>query len=160
MKKILLSLSSIAAVAAIVAVGSTGAWWSDTAESSENTFHSGSMNLKLANMPGEPYGGQWHDEVKQTWDYEDMTPGGETFGDSLRVSNQGSTPADWLKFDTTVESSNSDGDLPMSNVLRITEFSYAGESLLEDGAGANLGDYERPNKEDCDVVVDSSTKLG
>jgi predicted ribosomally synthesized peptide with SipW-like signal peptide len=151
-KKILLSLMVIGVVAAIVA-GTTGAWWTDQAKSTNTSFHSGNMKLQLANSDanGNPAGG-WHDNVSQTWDYDEMVPDGDPVGTSLWLRNSGSTPADWLKITATTNPNDKDKD--MDKHMRITQLAYAGESLLTGGAGADLSGYEEPVISDCDLIVD------
>ncbi len=146
-KKILISLSVIGLVAGIT-LGTTGAWWTDTATSSNTSFHSGTFALQLANVGGS----SWEDDVvEQTWDYQNMIPGGDSMGDSLRLRNNGSTPADWLKFTASTAPSVDD----MDKVMRITKLAYAEENLLTGGAGADLSSYEAPATADCDVIVNS-----
>lgn len=149
-KKILMSLVVIGVVAAIVA-GTTGAWWTDEAKSTNTSFHSGNMDLQLANSggDGQPAGG-WHDDVTQTWDYQNMVPAGASVGSSLWLRNNGDTPADWLKFETETDPS----PVTMNEVMRITKLAYAGKTLLENGAGADLSGYEGPEIGKCDLIVD------
>lgn len=147
MKKIIISLVVIGVVAGIT-LGITGAWWTDKGTSTNQSFVSGTMDLKLANADanGNPTGG-WQDDVTQTWDYENMVPGGEKYGDPLWLKNVGSTPADWLKF----ESVTNPVPVTMNEVMRITELSYAGEGLLTGGAGADLDSYVAPTN--CTVTT-------
>jgi len=145
-KKIILSLAIIGVVVAIV-VGTTGAWWTDEATSTNTSFQSGDFDLHLSND-----GTSWHQNVSQTWDYEDMSPGGDKFGDLLYLRNGGSVAADYLMFES--ETDSSDGNL--SNVMRITKLEYNGKSLLEGGAGATIPEYEGPAVEDCEVYVTSN----
>ena len=153
MKKIIISLAIIGVVAAI-SLGVTGAWWTDSATSTNTSFHSGTMNLQLANSgsDGQPAGGWKNDEVTQTWDYNDMAPGGKVVGGNLWLQNNGSIPADWLKF-TTKTTSDKDA---LDKVMRITKLDYAGKSLLTGSAGADLSDYTAPAVESCDVIVDNN----
>jgi len=151
MKKILISLAIIGVVAGIT-LGITGAWWTDQGTSTNQSFHSGTMDLKLANADadGNPTGG-WLDDVTQTWKYDNMVPVGEKYGDPLWLKNVGSTPADWLKF----ESVTNPDPVTMNEVMRITQLDYKGESLLTGGAGADLSSYEPPAK--CDITVHPGT---
>ncbi len=91
------------------------------------------MNLQLANSDsdGQPADGWKNDEVTQTWDYNDMAPGGKVVGGNLWLQNNGSIPADWLKFTTKTTSDRTD----LAKVMRITKLDYAGQSLLTGGAG-------------------------
>lgn len=141
-KKILISISIIG-LAAVFAVGGTGAWWNDTAQSTANTFEAGNMNLKLSNGNG------WEESVTTTWDYDSMTPGGDSVGTNLRLQNQGNTSANYLKI--SASTTPEDGGTNMDKHMRITKLAYAGESLLEGGAGADLDSYEAP--ENCDIEV-------
>ena len=85
-KKILLSLSIIVAVVAIV-VGETRAYFSDSATSTSNSFHSGTLDLKLANSEGS-----YSDSITGSFDASDMAPGvTETIG-IVYLKNAGSVP--------------------------------------------------------------------
>jgi len=134
MNKIVISLAIIGVVAGI-SFGITGAWWTDQATSANTSFSSGTMDLQLYGYKLNGNGDKaWRDNVGQTWDYEDMVPGGDPVGDYLWLRNNGSTPADWLKFDSVTNPSPG----TMNEVMRITKLSYAGKSLLTDGASTDV----------------------
>lgn len=139
-RKILLPLIIIAATLGVV--GYTGAWWSDSATSTNTSFSAGMLDLTLSND-----GSSWADSVSQTWDITNLSPGGDSYEDSLYLRNEGSITPDWLKFATQTHATPGS----MDNVLRVTKLDYAGENLLEDGAGAHLNEYEAP--ENCDTEV-------
>jgi len=145
MKKILLSLAIIGIVAGVT-LGMTGAWWTDQGQSTNQSFHSGSLNLRLSNN-----GTSWSDSVTNTWNVSSMTPGGTPYVSTLYMKNAGSVDADYLKF-TLKTTPNPSG---MDKVMRITELKYKGESLLTGGAGANLNDYVAPTN--CTIYVNPGT---
>lgn len=93
MKRILISLLIIGAIVAAVA-GSTLAYFSDTRESVNNTFTTGTLTLQIANA-GQPYG----NEAQATW----VSPGGwapgETFTATVYLRNTGSVDAKYLGID-------------------------------------------------------------
>ena len=124
MKKILISLAIIGIVAGAT-LGITGAWWSDQGVSANQSFHAGSLNLRLSNN-----GSNWGDDVTNTWDVSSMAPGDTPYVSSLYMKNNASINADYLKF-TLKNNPNPAG---MDKVMRITELSYAGKNLLTGGA--------------------------
>ena len=142
MKKIIISLVIIG-VAAGITLGITGAWWTDKGVSKNQSFVSGSLNLRLSNSPTSGYG----DDVSNTWSVDKMVPGGTPYVSTLYMKNTGSVDADYLKF--TLK--NTPDPAGMDGVMRITELSYAGESLLTGGAGADLDSYVAPTN--CDLYV-------
>ncbi len=157
MKKILISLAIIGLVGVTV-VGLTGAWWSDTGTSHNTSFSTGSMELQLkgCNVNAENCDA-WRDVVYQTWDYENMIPGGDPVGDSLFMRNNGNTPADWLKIDTTT----APGVPGMDKSMRITELSYNEKTLLTEGAGhefyTDFEPYVQPTN--CDIYVPANGNI-
>jgi len=143
MKKIIISLAIIGVVAGIT-LGITGAWWTDQGVSENQSFVSGSLNLRLSNTGTS---GSWSDNVSQTWSIDKMTPGGTPYVSTLYMKNNGSVNADYLKFALK----NYPDPVGMDRVMRITQLDYAGESLLTGGAGADLSGYVAPTN--CTVVV-------
>lgn len=79
MNKIAKSLAMIALVGA-VALTMTGAFYSDEGESTGNTFSSGNMDLQLANLWSNDALGE---NVTQTWDTDNMEPGGTPYNRPL-----------------------------------------------------------------------------
>ncbi|MFH1990535.1 MAG: hypothetical protein ABIJ19_01635 [Patescibacteria group bacterium] len=146
MKKILISLAIIG-VAAGITFGITGAWWTDQGTSTNQSFHSGSLNLGLANSDAN-----YTDNVSNTWNVQNMAPGGTPYESSLYMKNFGSINADYLKF-TLVNTPIPAG---MDKVMRITKLEYAGKNLLTGGAGVDLSTYVAPTN--CTVTV-SGTKI-
>ena len=146
MKKIIISLAIIGVVAGIT-LGITGAWWTDKGVSKNQSFHSGTLNLKLSNSPTSGY----TDNVLNTWNVNDMAPGGTPYESTLYIKNVGSVNADWLKFAVT---NYNPPDLSMDKRMRITKLEYAGKSLLTGGAGADLSSYVAP--QNCDITVDGT----
>jgi len=148
-KKILISLAVIGIVAGIT-LGITSAFWTDEGVSENQSFVSGSLNLRLSN---DGTSGTWGDNVSQTWSVDKMVPGGTPYVSTLYMKNNGSVNADYLKF--TLETTPSPAG--MDKVMRITELKYKGESLLTGGAGADLDGYVAPT--DCTVTLSGSDRL-
>ncbi|MDO8340977.1 MAG: TasA family protein [Candidatus Woesebacteria bacterium] len=88
MKKILLSLAMIAVVSS-TAVGATKAYFSDDGTSFNNTFSSGTLDLKLADSDEG-----WSDNVSGTWNSPANWKPGDEVRQTIRLYNTGSTPAD------------------------------------------------------------------
>ena len=146
MRKILISLAIIGIVAGVT-LGITGAWWTDKAVSKNQSFHSGTLDLKLSNDNST-----YANTVYNTWNVDKMAPGGTPYESTLYIKNVGSVNADWLKF--AVKNYNPSG-LAMDKVMRITKLEYAGKSLLTGGAGADLDSYVAPTT--CDITVHPGT---
>ena len=145
MKKIVISLAIIGVVAGIT-LGITGAWWTDQGVSKNQSFKSGTLDLKLSNDNTNYY-----QDVNQTWNVDKMAPGGTPYESTLYLKNVGSVNADYLKF-TLVNNPNPAG---MDGVMRITKLEYAGKNLLTGGAGTDLNRYEAPAN--CDINVNPGT---
>jgi len=141
MKKIAISLAIIGIVTGIT-LGITGAWWTDQGVSQNQSFVSGNLNLRLSNN-----GTDWSDNVTQTWNVQNMTPGGTPYVSTLYMKNNGSVNADYLKL--TLK--NYPDPAGMDKRMRITQLDYAGESLLTGGAGADLDSYVAPTN--CTVTT-------
>jgi len=127
MKKILLSLAIIGIVGGIT-LGITGAFWTDQGVSANQSFHSGTLDLRLSNSANSGYG----DDVINTWSIDKMTPGGAAYESILYMKNKGSVNADYLDF--TVQ--NKPSIVGMDKQMKITKLTYAGEDLLANEVGA------------------------
>jgi len=147
MKKIIVSLAIIGIVAGVT-LGVTGAWWTDQGVSKNQSFHSGTLSLKLSNSST----GDYRDNVWNTWNVDDMTPGGTPYESTLYIKNTGSVNTDWLKFAVT---NHNPSGLSMDKRMRITKLEYAGKSLLTGGAGTDLDGYVAPTN--CDINVNPGT---
>jgi len=147
MKKILISLAIIGIVAGAT-LGITGAWWSDQATSANASFNSGNVDLKLWGDQQNGAGGvNWWDNVKQTWDTENMSPGGKVLSATLPMKNFGTINSDHMDFAIA----NTSSEAGMDKFMRITKLTYDGKSLLEGGAGAVIPDYVAPMN--CNLSV-------
>ena len=73
MRKILISLAIIGIVAGVT-LGITGAWWTDKAVSKNQSFHSGTLDLKLSNDNST-----YANTVYNTWNVDKMAPGGTPY---------------------------------------------------------------------------------
>ena len=92
MLSIIKSLMMIAVVAAI-AIGSTKAVWSDSGQSTGNTFQAGTLDLKLSDDNQTDL-----DTVTVTWAGSGMLPGGSGATATLNLKNVGSPAADHVHF--------------------------------------------------------------
>lgn len=93
MKKVLFSLLLIGMVAAVSGAG-TLAYFSDTEMSSDNTFTSGEIDLKLSNDNNNYYNG-----VTYTWETPSNWAPGETYTDTIYLKNAGNTDGMLLLID-------------------------------------------------------------
>jgi len=130
MKKIILSFITVLSVVSIAA-GTTLALWSDSGQSSGNTFAAGTLDLKLSDTNETNT-----DNVTVTWSGSAMTPGGSTVTGNLLVRNIGNPAADHVHFtvgNTITEASSGVGTSsasPMDRNLQITALSFDGSSVL------------------------------
>lgn len=104
MKRILLSILTITLVVGI-AVGATRAYYSDSATSTSNSFHSGTLNLKLKNDGGSSYS----DSVTGTFDASDMVPGGPTVTGKVWLKNEGTVGANHVRITSVVNTPSDNG---------------------------------------------------
>jgi len=113
MKKILMSVLVIALVAVAVA-GATGAWFSDTEESTGNTFTAGTMDLNIESGPG----------ATSPVTFVDMAPGDVVSG-TVAVKNIGSLNGT-LYGRTTYVNADADpnpfGNCNLAEVLDVTSW--------------------------------------
>lgn len=130
MLNIFKSLMMIAVVAA-VAVGSTKAVWSDSGQSTGNTFLAGTLDLKLSDDDEADL-----DTVALTWAGDDMLPGGTGATATLNLKNVGSPAADHVHFSvanniTEDESlAGADDSDPITNHMQVTSLTYDGTNIL------------------------------
>ena len=147
MKKIVISLAVIA-IAAGATLGITGAWWSDQATSVNASFKAGNIDLQFKGIKVNGTGSvEWRNDVGQTWDTTNMSPGGDVLSAALPMKNVGTINSDHMDFAIA----NTSSEAGMDKFMRITKLTYDGESLLEGGAGADLSDYVAPTN--CTVVT-------
>jgi predicted ribosomally synthesized peptide with SipW-like signal peptide len=159
MKKILISLAIIGVVAGIT-LGITGAWWSDQAVSSNASFTSGNVDLKLANSYSNA---ALQDAVNETWNVDKMAPGGPSYESTLYMKNVGSVNTDHMDFavvNTPSNCQNPGSCWALDDHMRITKLEYGlygqeTKSLLKGGAGVDLSDYVAPTN--CTVNVSGTT---
>lgn len=121
-RKILTSLVSIGAVLSLVG-GATFAFFSDSGTSSNNTFSSGNLNMKLSDTDDIV-----QDNVTGTWGLNSAP--GDTFTGDLNIRNTGSVAANHveLKFTNTVTDALSGpgtvSTTPMDRVIEITTLGW------------------------------------
>ena len=145
--KIITSLLAIVAVGA-AAIGGTYAWFSSQQSSTGNTFSSGSVALKLANINSA----NWEDTVAATWDFTNMAPGGAPQESTLRLENQGTVKTE--SIDLSLAKAD-DGGSGIEKQLRITKLTLDGVNVLKGGAGADQSNYAKPTV--CDYNVNTGT---
>jgi len=134
-RRILASLLVIAVVAGLVGA-STFAYFSDTGESTENTFTAGTLVLELANE-----GGSWGEGVTATWaSPEGWAPGDEVTA-TIWLRNVGSVDGqvvygDWANPDCG-EGAN------LFNVIEVTEFKDSLDDFTADFVATFAGVYDQ-----------------
>jgi predicted ribosomally synthesized peptide with SipW-like signal peptide len=124
-KKILFTVMAV--VLCIGLVGGAFAYFSDTEESTGNTFTAGTLDLKLND--GDP--DEWDDGASATWVSPDGWAPGDTVDATLRMTNQGSTGSTFLYLKPTLleESDNGyndpEGESSANNIadyINVTNF--------------------------------------
>jgi len=130
------------AMVAGVTIGITGAWWSDDATSVNASFNSGTIDLQFQGKKVDGTGSStvWRNDVGQTWDTTNMSPGGAGLSATLPMKNVGSTDSNHMDFAIA----NTPSETGMDKYMRITKLTYDGKSLLEGGAGAVIPEYVAP----------------
>ena len=106
MKNIIKSLAIIAAVAAVT-VGESIAYFSDTATSTGNSFHSGTLDLKLNNSNDES---TYSDSITKTFNVSNMAPGVTETTGTVHLKNTGSVSAAHVSI-VKVENTPSDNGI-------------------------------------------------
>ena len=105
MLKITKSLLTISLVAAL-AIGGTMAYFSDTATSASNSFHSGTLDLKLLNSGDSSYS----DSVTGTFDVSNMAPGDDQeLAGKVYLKNTGTIAADHVRIISVVNTPSDNG---------------------------------------------------
>jgi len=129
MFNIIKSLLMITVVAA-VAVGSTKAVWSDSGQSTGNTFQAGTLDLKLSDDNQTDL-----DTVTVTWAGSGMLPGGSGATATLNLKNVGSPAADHVHF-SVANSITEDTSLVgaasvdlITKHLQVTSLTYDGTDI-------------------------------
>lgn len=130
MLNIIKSLMMIIVVAA-VAVGSTKAVWSDSGQSTGNTFQAGTLDLKLSDDNDTDL-----DTVTVTWAGAGMLPGGAGASATLNLKNVGSPAADHVHF-SVVNNITEDATLAgagstdlITKHLEVTSLTYDNTNIL------------------------------
>jgi hypothetical protein len=142
-KQVLLALGMIVFVGAVLAAG-TGAFFSSQATNTGNVFMSGTLTLLMAHNEN----GNYESTKSAAWNFSDMAPGGDAAEDSIWLKNDGSIDGMTMGLALANSSATEPG---MGEKLRITKMTLGGVSLLEGGAGATIGKYDKPTN--CDVTV-------
>ena len=146
-KQIMLALGMIVFIGAVVASG-TGAFFSDSAQATGNVFAAGTLDLKIAkDSNGTPVNG-WLDAQIQPWNLTNLTPGGTPEESTVWLKNEGSV--DGMSLGVALD--NASATVPnTARQMRITKMTLGGNSLLQGGAGASIGEYVTPTS--CDATV-------
>lgn len=138
-KKIILSSLSIMTTLAMM-TGATFAYFSDTGTSSNNTFSTGSLALKLANGENSPT-----DNVTATFGNDALVPGTCTGPQTLQLRNEGTIAADHAEVhltSNTVTDANDDASPDMDSFLRINSLTYDGSDVLTQISNENGNGYK------------------
>lgn len=130
MLNIIKSLLMVVVVGAI-AIGITRAVWSDSGQSTGNTFQAGTLDLKLSDDNQTDL-----DSVALTWGGTAMTPGGASTTATLNLKNVGNPIADHVHFavanniteEATLAGKGST-DL-ITKHLQVTSLTYDGTDIL------------------------------
>jgi len=146
-------LHGVTLAALLVVVGVAYAFYTASATADDSTVTSGTVDLGLS----ETSGGSYSNTLSNAWDVANLEPGGPAVTNSLFMVNQGLTDTDYMTFDVTVTSDTSGASSVMSDQLRFTELTWAGESLLSGGAGADIDEYTLVNPLACDIQVNFGT---
>lgn len=134
----------------VVAGGVAYAFWdSATAQADDNTVSAGSLNLELSDDDST-----YAASVSDVWELSGMAPGDDVVSGSVWMRNVGDVDTDQMDFGVSITSqSPNTPPIVAANQFRVTELTYAGESLLSGGAGAAIGLYELFNPLACDIQV-------
>ena len=132
MKKILLRLLIIILMIGVLTTA-TGAYFSNEGTSSDNTFTTGTLNLKLDGA----------DDVTATWTMSNMAPGDSVSAD-IDLTNTGTITADHVEVSEVVNvvaDANNDADPDIETMLEITALTYDGVSILAALVDANANGW-------------------
>lgn len=126
----ILKSALVIGIVGVFAFSATKAVWSDSGQSTGNTFAAGTLDLKLSDDDETDL-----DDVAITWNGTAMTPGGTTVSADLLVKNVGDPAADHVHFAVSngiVEGAGvgADASDPMDANLEITGLSYDGASIM------------------------------
>jgi spore coat-associated protein N len=134
MKRILTLTVASFVLLAMVGVG-TWAYFSDTEQSTGNTFTAGTLNLKLANGAGS-----YTDGVSASLSGSILMPADVVGPATIHLKNTGNTDADHadIGFKVAYTDNSLSAELPGSNVttaswLKVTAMTFDGTSLLTQG---------------------------
>lgn len=120
MKKVLMSLMAIGLAVALMGGGAFG-FFTDTEESSGNTFTAGTLDMQLNDdAPNE-----WGDGATATWQSPDHWLPGEEVTTTLRIKNIGSVHADYFYVDL----GNLTVDGGIDNVQSEPELAVNGQNI-------------------------------
>lgn len=142
----ILKSALVIGIVAVFAVKATTAVWSDSGQSTGNTFAAGTLDLQLSDND-EPYA----DSVTVSWTGSDMYPGGPAITETLNIRNNGSVNADHVHFsvanDITEDTvlPNADDADPITNHLQVTTLTYDAGSGPTDILNFNLISDSQPN---------------
>jgi spore coat-associated protein N len=141
MKRIYTLAIVAAAILAMAGVG-TWAYFSDTEQSTANTFTAGTLNLKLSDSDQTD-----QDGVSATFGASNRAPGDVIPLGTITLKNTGTIAADHVDIKFTcsdtpyslaaqVQTDTGDADIDLSTKLEVTSLSYNGTDLLvKDGDG-------------------------
>lgn len=103
-KRILLSLATVGVALAAVS-SATIAYFDDDATSTSNSFHSGTLDLKLS----DEQSGSYTDSITGTFEASDMVPGGAGVSGKIWLENSGSVPADHVEITEVINTPSDEG---------------------------------------------------
>jgi len=155
---IMRSLLTLVAVAAVVG-GGTMALFSDDATSSNNTFSSGTLDLKLSNN-----GTSFSQNVSKTFGADNLAPGDDIPLDKLTIKNDGTIDGSYIDMKFTLRSGDENKDLAEHIVLEDPTTNENGIRFGGDDGdstnGSESDDLFTSTGGDYDVFhLDGSTEL-
>lgn len=129
-RKIFLSVFVLGIAVTLAGTG-TWAWMTDVQTSSDNTFTSGTLDLKLSND-----GSTYTDDVTATWSSPNFKPG-DTFANEIRFTNAGTIDINHLyMYPEALTNSGGTNNAKLSDKIYITKITG---HITRDGANLQWG---------------------
>lgn len=126
-RRIILSLISIVSAVSLLG-GAAYAFFSDVGTSTNNSFASGTFDLKLTDASQTAL-----DDVSETWTGTNMAPGGATVSATLSLRNSGTVAGDHVHFkaaNTPTDVAPTEDDGTMAKHLEVTVMTYDAVNIL------------------------------
>ncbi|MCX6725691.1 MAG: TasA family protein [Candidatus Shapirobacteria bacterium] len=147
MKRILLGVLTIGLISTF-AIGATRAYFSSQGISSNNTFATGTLDLRLSDINEID-----QESVTASWSDLNMVPGGTAVFGTIQLKNSGTILGNHV--DVVVD--NMCDEIDMDSYLEITSASFDGENIL--GSIFDKNDNKYKDLNDLQQTDDSLTGL-